>query len=452
MVSSDNIRQLAYIIILLFNFCIISVSDGDEIEFPSSFNPVGSGARAIGAGGAFIGMVDDATAASWNPGGLIRLKKPEVSMVVSGFHRQEDFAIGTNDRTFGENGMFSGNINYLSASYPFEFLDRNMILSISYQYLYDFNREWIMQLSETAGPLSIDRDIDYVQSGGLSAVGVSYCTQIIPGFSFGFTLNFWNLARNEWEQRYRILGDGVLNHTPIREDYRKRESFGFSGFNANIGLLWRVHRKFSFGAVFKLPFTASIDHQTDIRATVDDSSASDIQNDIFIERADEELNMPMAYGIGFSYHFSDRLTLSADIYKTHWDDCKYKAKNGDETSPISGLKAEASEIEPTIQVRVGAEYRVARPDRRWVMPIRAGAFYDPMPTEGGLDEFFGFSFGFGWTLIDQFSVDIAYQYRFADNVGDAFFEGVDFSQDVREHMVYLSMIVYWSKMFPKTFD
>ena len=35
--------------------------------------PVGSGARALGQGGAFIAVADDATAASWNPGALMTL-------------------------------------------------------------------------------------------------------------------------------------------------------------------------------------------------------------------------------------------------------------------------------------------------------------------------------------------------------------------------------------------
>lgn len=60
-----------------------------EIEVPSSFNPVGSGARAIGMGGAFIGIADDATAASWNPGGLIQMHKAQASFVLSHFHRNE---------------------------------------------------------------------------------------------------------------------------------------------------------------------------------------------------------------------------------------------------------------------------------------------------------------------------------------------------------------------------
>jgi hypothetical protein len=74
-------------------FCCPSpcFSDGliQRVEIPSSVNPVGSGARALGMGGAFIAVADDATAASWNPGGLIQLETPEVSVVGAFFVRTE---------------------------------------------------------------------------------------------------------------------------------------------------------------------------------------------------------------------------------------------------------------------------------------------------------------------------------------------------------------------------
>ena len=64
----------------------------DKVISTSSPNPVGSGARAIGMGGAFIAVADDATAASWNPAGLTQLKKPEISFALSYFRRRDDFS------------------------------------------------------------------------------------------------------------------------------------------------------------------------------------------------------------------------------------------------------------------------------------------------------------------------------------------------------------------------
>lgn len=72
-------KRLLFFILLVAFFSFIVPGHAfnlfDRIGIASSPNPVGSGARAIGMGGAFIGIADDATAASWNPAGLIQLEK-----------------------------------------------------------------------------------------------------------------------------------------------------------------------------------------------------------------------------------------------------------------------------------------------------------------------------------------------------------------------------------------
>ena len=83
-----------------------------RIKIPSSFNPAGSGARALGKGGAFIAVADDATAASWNPDALMQLDKPEVSIVGAGFIRDEDLDLGTNPEANGTNSVSKARIIY----------------------------------------------------------------------------------------------------------------------------------------------------------------------------------------------------------------------------------------------------------------------------------------------------------------------------------------------------
>src|SRR5262245_55550482 len=60
-----------------------------SLNFATSPSPVGSGARAVGKGTAFIAVADDATAASHNPGALIQLQQPEFAIVGSYFVRSE---------------------------------------------------------------------------------------------------------------------------------------------------------------------------------------------------------------------------------------------------------------------------------------------------------------------------------------------------------------------------
>ena len=115
----------AFILFILPALCFLvspfvaSAQTLERLEIPSSFNPVGSGARALGMGGAFIAVADDATAASWNPGGLIQLETPEVSAVGAYVYRTEDLYFGRNPEASGSENITNTNVNYLSAAYPF---------------------------------------------------------------------------------------------------------------------------------------------------------------------------------------------------------------------------------------------------------------------------------------------------------------------------------------------
>ena len=414
-----------------------------RIEIPSSLNPVGSGARALGMGGAFIAVADDATAASWNPGGLIQLETPEVSVVGAYFDRAEDNTFGTNSEASGSQNVSKSSINYLSAAYPFTFWGHNMIASVNYQNLYDFTREWNFPLMQASGNLSLDQDVDYAQDGSLSALGIAYCVQITPGFSFGLTLNFWEdgLYPNDWEQNTFQSGSGIYVGNPFIFESKSYDKYSFSGFNVNLGILWHVNNKITIGAVLKTPFEADLRHESTFNSSLHYPGAPGADSTTSIASAeDETLDMPMSYGIGFAYRFSDEFTTSIDIYRTEWDDYVLTDSNGNRTSPISGESISDSDIDPTHQVRIGAEYLFIKPN--YVIPLRGGIFYDPAPAEGSPDDFYGLTLGSG-IAYRQFIFDIAYQYRFGSNVGTSIMKNLNFSQDVDEHTIYSSVIIHF---------
>src|SRR5690554_910393 len=113
-----------------------------QLEITSSPNVVGSGARALGMGGAFIAVADDATAASWNPGGLTQLERPEVSLVLSHKWMGEDFESFSHPELNGAHHVSLEEINYASIVYPIPRTigGRNLVLSLNYQQKYDFDR------------------------------------------------------------------------------------------------------------------------------------------------------------------------------------------------------------------------------------------------------------------------------------------------------------------------
>ena len=134
--------------VLALVLLLVAGAGAQQVEVSSTLNPVGSGARAMGMGGAFISVADDATAASWNPAGLIHLEKPEISVVGSYFSRTQAYHSDIHPEIETKNTADTLGLNYASAAYPFVFLKHNMIFSLNYQRLYemdkkvDFNYTW----------------------------------------------------------------------------------------------------------------------------------------------------------------------------------------------------------------------------------------------------------------------------------------------------------------------
>jgi len=441
----------AFTIVIFLVLCFIispfvasaQVITSDRLEVPSSYNPVGSGARAIGMGGAFIAIADDATAASWNPGGLIQLETPEISLVGTYFSRTEELDFGNNPEASGSERINSQNINYLSAAYPFTWLKRNMIVSVNYQHLFDLYRDWEYTLNQEDVDFIGEQKLSQYSEGSLSAIGIAYCVQVTPKISVGLTLNFWEdgLYENQWETENINTWTGIDNSTgnnlALNQktiDYSKNE---FSGFNYNLGFLWTMNYRITLGFVFKAPFTADLKRYGEEFDFIDDMEAPAVYQE---SSEDQELDMPMSYGIGLSYRFSDELTAALDIYRTEWDDFILTDGNGNRSSPISFLSENESNVKPTTQIRFGAEYLFIRD--RYIIPIRGGCFYDPAPAEGSPDDYYGFSIGSGFAR-GKFVFDFAYQYRFGNGVADYILEGLDFSEDVKEHTIYSSIIYHF---------
>lgn len=149
----------------------------------------------------------------------------------------------------------------------------------------------------------------------------------------------------------------------------------------------------------------------------------------------------MSYGLGLAYRFSDRLTVSGDLYRTHWADFIYEDEQGNKTLPLSAGKPEgSSDITNTTCIRLGGEYLII--GTSYVVPLRAGIFYDPAPAEGSPDHYYGFALGSG-IAYGRFIFDVAYQFRFGNGVGGSLMQNKDIAQDVREHTLYTSMIIHF---------
>ncbi|HGJ66117.1 TPA: PorV/PorQ family protein [bacterium] len=76
--------RVTYIICLLFLF--ISISAYGAEKYAGEFLSLGVGARALGMGGSFVAVSDDATSAYWNPAGLGGLDRTELAFMHTGLY------------------------------------------------------------------------------------------------------------------------------------------------------------------------------------------------------------------------------------------------------------------------------------------------------------------------------------------------------------------------------
>ena len=413
-----------------------------EIAYP---RPVGSGARAMGMGNAFIAVADDATAASWNPGGLIQLEKPEMSIVFDGLYRTEDLHADRYPERNGEQSVFTHDLNYLSVSYPFVLFHRNMIVSLNYQKLYDFNRDW--RFSAKVDP-DYNMKVSYKQDGDLSAFGLAYAVQITPLLSMGATVNIWHdfIAENKWTQNQDWRGSRTISVGPFgrfqsESRYSRYDQYYFEGVNFNLGFLWNISPKWTVGAIFKTPFTADLKHDykwSNSNIVLGVPGLSNYESNT--GSVHETIDMPMAYGLGLSYRLSDEFTVSTDFYKVNWSEYVLHTSSGRDVSPISGRPISEVSISDTYHLRIGAEYL-------WIgdeimVPLRGGLFYDPAPAEESPENFYGFSLGSG-LMLDRYILDFAYSYRFGNESGKSILNSWGFSEDVEEHLFYTSLIIHF---------
>ena len=380
-------------------------------------------------GGAFIAIADDATAASWNPAGLIQLEKPELSIVGAYFRRKEEFSSSSHPEIDNTGKVDDVNINYFSAAYPFHYY-RNIVVSINYQRLFEFKRSFDYRYDYSSEGADLLQDKRFSQDGHVGALGLAAAIEITPTLSFGATLNIWTedlFWRNGWTENYSERSVGTVGGNPVTIDTNITDKYSdFGGVNANFGLLWNITKYLTLGAVIKTPFDANIRHefsfnQTTVFGTPVDATVTSQQ----IIKEGVELHMPLSYGIGLGWRVSDALSFDLDIYRTNWSEYILTDSKGNKFSPIDKRSIKSrNEMENNI-----------------VVPVRAGFFYDPEPSEGGVKDFYGIAVGSG-IAYKKVVFDLAYVLRWGKNIDTGNLIATS-EADVTQHSILASVIFHF---------
>jgi long-subunit fatty acid transport protein len=416
----------------------------------------------MGTGGAFIAIADDATAANWNPGGLVQLVKPEMSLVLTVEEKNVDGASTSYNQ-----------INHLSMVYPFSVGGVNIVTALNYQRLYDFYydgdidehiqdrnpKPWeiifwnpgVLGAANQQTDTYDERHVGYMEIfGDIGAVSPAIAVQVTPTFSLGFTYNFWSdgIIGRDYDYAFEQTSSGTYTNQmvtrsgagstvatctcgggpcamgmtpddiscldvlvsdnqgdfPIDGFEHREEKNDFKAENYNLGLLWKVTPRWAVGGVYRSEFEADVKREG-------------MQETLYTPptpfESDDKMRFPASYGAGVSFRYSDALSFAADVTRIEWDRFRLKEEDGEKFSPVNGLEPKEAEVDATTSYRLGMEYLVIQPG--YVVPIRGGVFYDPEPAYEEPDDYYGVSIGTG-LVYEGMVLDLSYWYRWGDAV------------------------------------
>ena len=449
-------RKLIGAVILLV--AVPAMAQNVDIEALSGlqFNFGNPGARALGMGGAILGLADDASAAEANPAGLTILRKPEVSLEVRNYLEQQIF---TTSGTFPE-------INRTSFTH---YSDRAVItfgsavmpvkkFTFGIYYHEPLNNEGGAAVVPTRDPVTgrvtplpnfflpstlVGDEVEFgdpvtrqecqqirIQKNDpgacvefnlkpfVSALSVRQRTygltgawQVHPRFSVGASVRLQRFLETAATLRYNdqfVLQQSLVQAT-AQTNNGNVEVGEESDTTFSAGFKWSPTDKISVGGVYKLgaEFDAPLFY------------ADANTNHEFIDAADTRFHMPDIAGIGVSIRPIPVLTINVDAVSVKYSNLVDDFVSA--TADVEGLE-DPFTAEDVVELRVGAEYLFST---KIPFALRAGYWRDPAHSvvwngpvnhpnfiaesilfpEGEDQDHFSIGGGLAW---QRFQIDLAY--------------------------------------------
>jgi hypothetical protein len=230
----------------------------------------GAGARPLSMGGAFLGLADDSTAAEFNPAGIRILRRPEIAwQVTHTFDVRDEYFPVREVREEDHNEWTTP--SFISYVHPGQKLTwaLSQLTNIDFVHEYKDQDEFVQMDTRTAATNN--------------AFGLTFATDIKPRLHVGVTLRM-DRFHFEFDQKTRV------------DDLAFRRSMTLTDWSpsANLGILWRATKNWSFGSVYKSPQA--------------------------VAGKNFETQLPQTIGIGTAYHPNDKVRVLADVDYITWAD------------------------------------------------------------------------------------------------------------------------------------
>ena len=358
--------------------------------YSNGLNLNGNGSKAIGMGGAFVGLADDFSAVFWNPAGLTQMTEPSLGLFVtdiipSGGYEFDLLGI---DATPESKNYFSGALGF------FKPLSEKVVVGI---YGYVPSALGVTWDGSELAVLSDGIAYEWETLVAIVTVSPTIAVKVTDKLSLGASLNL-------------IYGLSKLSRPGLGQ---YEEDLNGTAFGATLGMLFKPTDKFSIGLTFKAPMKAKLSGD----ATMAGAPLLGLPG---TDDAEREVTWPMWIGAGIAFKPNDKLTFTADVQYTNWE----KMDNLPITYSNAGwilFFEDASRLElqweDTVQLRFGVEYKVSDS-----FALRGGFYTDPTPSPKATQTIllpeisYNFvTFGFGYSTA-KINVDVAVEYGIGKDV------------------------------------
>ncbi|MGK9369927.1 OmpP1/FadL family transporter [Melioribacter sp. Ez-97] len=327
-----------------------------------SLNSVGT--RALGMGGAFVGLANDGSAIYWNPAGLAGLDSRVylygTFIMPNGYYKNGPVDASLVNNVYPAPGLF---VNYS--------LD-NMAFGLGVYVPAGIGAEW--NTSEFGYPSQAN--LELMSQIGVINISPAFAYQISENLSLGVAVN---VSYAMFDMKQPVMQD--VNGDGIPEFFQYDESSDGLGFGATFGLKYNFNPELSFGATVRLASKVSMSGTAKNNlfpalpnfppAVMPGPGESDFDRDV---------TWPLWISGGFAYKPNDKLTLVLDAQFSQWSELdelvtEYNDAYWKLAMSVDDGNKFILKWEDKVQIRAGAEYQFSP-----CFTGRVGYYYDPAPA------------------------------------------------------------------------
>ena len=406
----------------------------------------GVGARSLGMGNAYTGVASDFSALYWNPAGLAQMQRGEFSFGLSHLNFKDNSTFFGAEDSYTNN---STNLNSLGLVFPVDVQRGSLVFAFGFSRNSNFTTglafdgfnpgSSIIQMSAPDGgfyPSDLSGNLAYqlylanidtttgrfispitgnvqqsgqvIEGGGINNWSGGAAIDMAKNLSVGVTLTYLS-GTYKYDRTYKETDTkGFHNSFPF--DFNElvideNVTSDLSGFNAKLGLLYRVPNRFRFGISVKTPTSINVKEtfNTSARSYFDNGDIRPTDGPFETPGSNEyDVITPWVFTVGGSFIVQD-LVLSGDVDYTDWTQLEFDNANAD----LIALNKQMKTIfRPVFNLRAGAEYDV----KDYGLRLRGGFIYNKSPYDGDPSEFDQkyVTAGLGILLGETTMLDLAY--------------------------------------------